>query len=94
MATNKQHTEIPKTRRGRTNDELVRDREWGTEAARIIKAAMKRRGYNAVQMAALLTENGRPTEPQALRNLLSAGKFKAAWFLDVLNLLGEREVKL
>lgn len=94
MAIKKQATPKPKTRRERTVDELERDREWGTEAARIVKAAMKRRGLNGVQLAALLTENGRPTEPQALRNLLSAGRFRAAWFLDILNLLGEKEIKL
>lgn len=94
MAIKKQATPKPKTRRERTDKELDRDREWGTEAARIVKAAMKRRGLNAVQLAALLTETGRPTEPQALRNLLSAGRFRAAWFLDVLNLLGEKDIKL
>lgn len=94
MAVKKQAAPKPKTRRERTDVELDRDREWGTEAARIIKAAMKRRGLNAVQLAALLTENGRPTEPQALRNLLSARKFRAAWFLDVLNILGEKDIKI
>lgn len=94
MAVKKQATPRSKTRRERTDEELARDREWGTEASRIIKAAMKRRGLNGVQLAALLTESGRPTEPQALRNLLSAGKFRAAWFLDVLALLDEREIKI
>lgn len=90
----KQAELTPKARRERTTEELDRDQKWGTEASRIVKAAMKRRGMNAVQLAELLTENGRPTEPQALRNLLSAGKFKAAWFLDTLILLGEKEIKL
>lgn len=94
MAIKKRAESKHKTRRSRTTEELERDSAWGTEASRIVKAAMKRRGLTAVQFAEILTVNGRPTEPQALRNLLSEGKFKASWFLDVMNLLGEKDIKI
>jgi hypothetical protein len=84
----------PKTRRARTKKEVELDAHWGKEAAKIIKAAMARKGVNAPQLAEMLTEYGRPTAAQPLRNLLSNGQFKAAWFLDVLNLLGEKDVSL
>lgn len=97
MTVKKQSTPkmaTPKVRRERTDDELERDREWGTKAARIVKAAMARQGLNAVDLAEILTESGRPTTPQALRNLLSAGKFRAGWFLDVLTILGETDITI
>ena len=81
------------TRRSRTDDEVDLDEKWGTEAARIIRATLKRRGLSLTQLAEMPTEHGRPTELQMLKNTLTRGQFKAAWFLDVLNMLGESDVR-
>ncbi len=83
-----------KTRRSRTKVEIKNDIYWGREAAKIIRAAMARKGVQAPVLAEMLTEQGRPTEAQALRNLLSRGNFKAAWFLEVLNLLEQTDIKI
>ena len=82
------------TRRARTKSEIEHDAKWGKEASNILKAAMARQSVNAPQLAELLTEHGRDTTPQALRNALSKGRFKASWFLEVLSLLGEVDIHL
>jgi len=76
-----------KKRSSRSDQEKELDKLWGIEAKAIIKSKMALSKVNTIELAEILTAAGRPSSAQGLRKLLSGGKFKAAWFLHVKNLL-------
>jgi len=83
---------MPKLRTITGRKEKALDDLWGKEASSIIKSAMARNNIKAPELAEMLTEHGRPIEAQALRNKLSRADYKAAWFLDVMLLLGQTQI--
>ena len=85
---------VTPSKKPRTGRELELDRLRGKEASLLIKKAMKSRGIKSPELAMMLTEHGRGTSSQGVRNKLSTGNFKAAWFLDVLHLLKANELLL
>ncbi len=68
-----------------TNQESI---DWGQKASRIIKTAMAAKGIKAPELALMLNENGSKVTQSQINNRLSKGNYKAAWFLEVLSLLG------
>jgi len=65
-----------KTRRARTAKEIDLDKAWGNEAKLIIKSVMARRSIDAANLARMISEHGRPTDTQVLRNNLNCPLFK------------------
>jgi len=63
-------------------------RDFSIEAKAILKAEMKRRGASYATLVALLAEAGVQESEANLRNKISRGNFSAAFFLQVLDVLG------
>lgn len=57
--------------------------EWGTKAANLLKAELKRKGVTYAQLAELIGE-----KEVNIRNKLSRGKFSAAFLLNAFNAIG------
>ncbi|MFK5947232.1 MAG: DUF6471 domain-containing protein [Methylococcales bacterium] len=82
-----------KKRRTKTETELKLEKFWGEKAKANIKAKMALNQVSSIQLTEMLTQSGRISDLQGVRNMLSVGKFKASWYLHVLHLLDEYEKK-
>jgi len=80
-----------KIKSSRSEKEIELDNLFGNKASRIIKSKMAFVDMNTEGLADLLTKSGRPSTPQAIRNKLREGNFKAYWYLHVLYLLENLE---
>lgn len=68
--------------------------DWSSEAKRILKAEMKRRGFTYSMLRERLEVMGiQETEPN-LRNKVSRGAFTAAFLLQCLTAMGSRGIRL
>ncbi len=63
--------------------------EWEMKAANLLKAELKRKGVTYTQLAELIGE-----KEVNIRNKLSRGKFSAAFMIECLDAIGEREIRL
>lgn len=63
--------------------------EWEMKAANLLKAELKRKGVTYAQLAEMIGE-----KEVNIRNKLSRGKFSAAFMIQSLEAIGEREIRL
>lgn len=63
--------------------------EWETKVANLLKAELKRQGVTYAQLADRIGD-----KEANVRNKLSRGKFSAAFFLQSLDAIGVRELRL
>lgn len=63
--------------------------EWEAKAANLLKAELKRQGMTYAQVADAIGD-----KEVNVRNKLSRGKFSAAFFLQCLQAIGAKELRL
>lgn len=68
---------------------MVENTEWGTKAANLLKAELKRNGLTYAQLAERIGD-----KEVNVRNKLSRGKFTAAFLLQSLSAIGLSELRL
>lgn len=68
--------------------------QWVNMAKGILRAEMTRRGITYDQLSERLAETGTKDTPVNLRNKVARGGFSAAFFLQCLNALGAKSVRL
>jgi hypothetical protein len=72
----------------------MRDEEWAERAKNLLKAELKRRGVGYRDLAEKLTAMGTPETERNIANKISRGGFTAAFFIQCLEAIGAREVRL
>jgi len=68
--------------------------EWESRVANILKAELKRKGVTYSQLVDKLIAIGVDEKEVNIRNKLSRGKFSAAFMVQCLDAIGEREIRL
>lgn len=68
--------------------------EWETRAKNLLKGELKRRGVTYAQLAEKLADLGVTETERNITNKISRGGFSAAFFLQVLEAAGVKEVRL
>lgn len=68
--------------------------QWETKVANLLKAELKRHGVTYAQLVEKLAEIGVDEKEVNVRNKLARGKFSAAFFVQCLEAIGEREVRI
>jgi hypothetical protein len=69
-------------------------RDWNADAANLLKSELKRRGVTYAQLIGKLAEIGVNEKEVNVRNKLSRGSFTAAYFLQCLEAIGVKELRL
>ena len=67
---------------------------WETKAANLLKAELKRQGVTYAQLVEKLAAIGIDEKEVNIRNKLARGKFSAAFFLQCMESVGIREIRL
>lgn len=70
------------------------DKEWQDRVKGILKAELKRRNVSYRQLAEKLTEMGVPETELNIKNKLSRGGFSAVFFIQCLEVIGVKEVRI
>lgn len=68
--------------------------EWETRVANLLKAELKRKGVTYSQLVAKLSEMGIHEKEANIANKLARGKFSAAFMVQCLEAIGEKEIRL
>ena len=68
--------------------------EYETKAKNLLKAELRRRALTYAQLAARLTAMGFPENERNLSNKISRGGFSAAFFIQCLEAIGVRALRL
>lgn len=68
--------------------------EYETKAKNLLKGELKRRGVTYAQLAKKLAEIGVHETERNLNNKISRGGFTAAFLLQCMDAIGEREIRL
>ena len=68
--------------------------DWEAKASNLFKAELKRKGVTYAQLVEKLSEIGVDEKEANIKNKLSRGKFTAAFMLQCLAAIGEREVRI
>ncbi len=68
--------------------------EWAIKAKNILKAELKRNGITYAQLASKLGEMGTEIGEQSVNNKISRGGFSAAFFLQCMEAIGAREIRI
>jgi hypothetical protein len=68
--------------------------EYETKAKNLLKSELRRKGVTYAQLADKLAEIGVSETERNLNNKISRGGFSAAFLLQCLEAIGEREVRL
>ena len=68
--------------------------EWETRVANLLKAELKRKGVTYSQLVDKLQEIGVDEKEVNIRNKLARGKFSAAFMVQCLEAIGEKEIRL
>lgn len=68
--------------------------DWEAKAANLLKAELKRKGVTYAQLVERLIEIGVDEKEANVKNKLSRGKFTAAFLLQCMAAIGEREIRL
>jgi len=72
----------------------MRDDDWAERAKGLLKAELKRRNVSYQDLAAKLAEIGvKDTEPN-IRNKIARGSFTAVFFVQCLEAIGCKSVKI
>ncbi len=67
--------------------------EWESRVSNTLKAELKRKGVTYAQLCEKLAEMGIQENQANIANTLSRGKFSAAFLLQCLEAIGEREIR-
>lgn len=73
---------------------MAKDDLWADKAKAILKAELKRRNVGYRELAEKLTVMGYPDSERNIANKISRGGFTAAFFLQCLEAVGARELRL
>jgi 3-mercaptopyruvate sulfurtransferase SseA len=68
--------------------------EWETRVANLLKAELKRKGVTYSQLVDKLSEMGINEKEANIANKLARGKFSAAFMVQCLEAIGEKEIRL
>lgn len=68
--------------------------EWAVKAKNILKGELKRRSVSYRELSERLEKMGTPLSEQSVNNKISRGGFSAAFFVQVLEAIGSRELRL
>lgn len=68
--------------------------DWNDRAANLLKSELKRHGVTYAQLVEKLDKIGVEEKEVNVRNKLSRGSFTAAYFLQCLEAIGVRELRL
>lgn len=72
----------------------MKDADWNAKAANLLKSELKRHGVKYADLVEKLAELGVEEKEVNVRNKLSRGSFTAAYFLQCLEAIGAKEVRL
>jgi 3-mercaptopyruvate sulfurtransferase SseA len=72
----------------------MKDTDWNAKAANLLKSELKRHGVKYADLVEKLAEIGVEEKEVNVRNKLSRGSFTAAYFLQCLEAIGAKEVRL
>ena len=67
--------------------------EWENQAASLLKAELKRANCTYAQLADKLGEIGVDEKEANIRNKLARGKFSAAFLIQCLTAVGQKELR-
>lgn len=70
------------------------NQEYELKAKNLLKGELKRKGITYAQLAAKLGEMGVHETEKNLNNKIARGGFSAAFFIQCLEAIGEREIRL
>ena len=73
---------------------MATDEKWEALAKGLLKAELKRRNMTYAHLVSRLAEKGVKEEEHNLRNKVARGKFTAAFFLQCLDAIGAKDVRL
>jgi hypothetical protein len=68
--------------------------DWNAKAANLLKSELKRHGLKYGDLVQKLAEIGVDEKEVNVRNKLSRGSFTAAYFLQCLEAIGAKEIRL
>ena len=68
--------------------------EWESRVANLLKAELKRKGVTYAGLVEKLAEIGVQEKEVNIRNKLARGKFSAAFMVQCLEAIGEREIRI
>jgi 3-mercaptopyruvate sulfurtransferase SseA len=68
--------------------------DWNARAANLLKSELKRKGLTYAQLVERLGEIGVQEKEVNVRNKLSRGAFTAAYFLQCLEAIGVKELRI
>lgn len=68
--------------------------DWNERAANLLKSELKRQGLTYADLVAKLAKIGIAEKEVNVRNKLSRGSFTAAYFLQCLEAVGVKELRL
>ena len=68
--------------------------QWETKVANLLKAELKRKGVTYSQLVDKLSDIGIVEKEANIKNKLSRGKFSAAFMVQCLEAIGEKEVRI
>ena len=68
--------------------------EWESRVANLLKAELKRKGVTYAQLVEKLADIGVVEKEVNVRNKLSRGKFTAAFLVQCMDAIGERELRI
>lgn len=72
----------------------MKDTDWNAKAANLLKSELKRQGVKYADLVEKLAEIGVEEKEVNVRNKLSRGSFTAAYFLQCLEAIGAKELRL
>jgi hypothetical protein len=73
---------------------IMPDTEWQSRVKGMLKAELKRKNVSYKQLAVLLEEVGVHESERNINNKISRGGFTAVFFVQCLEAIGVREVRL
>ena len=68
--------------------------DWNERAANLLKSELKRHGVTYAELVVKLAKIGIAEKEVNVRNKLSRGSFTAAYFIQCLEALGVRDLRL
>ena len=68
--------------------------DWNDRAANLLKSELKRHGVTYAELVAKLGKIGIDEKEVNVRNKLSRGSFTAAYFIQCLEAIGVKELRL
>jgi hypothetical protein len=76
------------------NADMKTDRDWTNQAKGLLKAELKRRNVSYSQLSAVLKGVGVAESPENIANKISRGKFTTVFFLQCLEAIGCRDLRI